>query len=289
MTGLPDGSGGPPGDGPGEEPFDPLEPLLRPPAVYLPPPAGSFELIRRRAARRRRARAATGGVLAAAVVTGAVFVAGALARDDSQEVVPTPANTSRHASTSPGPTTAPVVPPPVPTASHTAGRPSPTGPRTATTEPSQTAPATSPTGTAPGAGTTPLCTAAQLTPSLGGGDAGAGNLYRYLVLTNHSDTVCHVTGFPGLSLLDADGRQIGAPATYQQLDHQPVVLRPGESASDTIHTVNQQGTCLPTSTSLRIYPPGSKASLVFPGRVTNCDNEFVVTPFTAGTTGNPAS
>ena len=132
-----------------------------------------------------------------------------------------------------------------------------------------------------------MCTADQLTASLGGGDAGAGNLYRYLVLTNHSGTTCHVTGFPGLSMLDAHGKQIGAPATYQQLAHSPVVLRPGQSASDTIHTINQQGTCLPTSPKLRIYPPGSRQWIDFPGQVTNCDDEFEITPFTGGRTGNP--
>ncbi|MET9218141.1 DUF4232 domain-containing protein [Streptomyces sp. NPDC003300] len=284
MTGLSD-------DGPGGEPFDPLEPLLRPPAVYLPPPAGSFELIRRRAARRRRSRAMVGGTLAAAVITGAFYVAGALNRDDSQEVVPTPANSSGPVTTAPGPTTPPVVPPPAPTPTRTTPTKGPGDGTTVTSEPPGTTPPTSPTSTGTGtdSAATPLCTAAQLTASLGDGDAGAGNLYRYLLLTNHSDTVCHVTGFPGLSLLDANGKQIGAPATYQNLPHGPVVLRPGESASDTIHTVNQQGTCLPTSTSLRIYPPGSRASLVFPGKITNCDNEFVVTPFTAGATGNPPS
>jgi hypothetical protein len=151
-------------------------------------------------------------------------------------------------------------------------------------------PATAATAVTPVRGTsTPMCATSQLTAALGGGDAGAGNLYRYLVLTNHSGTTCHVTGFPGLSMLDAKGKQIGAPATYQQLPHNPVVLRPGQSASDTIHTINQQGTCLPTSTKLRIYPPGNRDALVFPGQVTNCDNQFVVTPFAFGKGGNPSN
>ncbi|MFC1411212.1 DUF4232 domain-containing protein [Streptacidiphilus sp. N1-12] len=140
---------------------------------------------------------------------------------------------------------------------------------------------------------TPMCATSQLTAKLGGGDAGAGNLYRYLVLTNHSRTTCHVTGFPGLSMLDAKGKQIGAPATYQRIAYSPVVLRPGASASDTIHTANRQTNssteCLPSSAELRIYPPGNKASLVFPGKVTNCDKLFSVTPFAAGTGGNPSS
>ena len=140
---------------------------------------------------------------------------------------------------------------------------------------------------------TPMCATSQLTAKLGGGDAGAGNLYRYLVLTNHSRTTCHVTGFPGLSLLNAKGKQIGAPATRQQIAYSPVVLRPGKSASDTIHTANRQTNskteCLPTSTKLRIYPPDNKASLVFSGKVTNCDKLFSVTPFGPGTTGNPSN
>ncbi|MHA6763809.1 DUF4232 domain-containing protein [Streptacidiphilus sp. PAMC 29251] len=140
---------------------------------------------------------------------------------------------------------------------------------------------------------TPMCATSQLTAKLGGGDAGAGNLYRYLVLTNHSKTTCHVTGYPGLSLLTAAGKQIGAPATRQSLAYSAVVLRPGKSASDTIHTINRQGTskteCLPTSAKLRVYPPGNKAALVFPGQVTNCDKLLSVTPFTAGTGGNPSN
>ncbi|MBM9510418.1 DUF4232 domain-containing protein [Actinacidiphila acididurans] len=145
------------------------------------------------------------------------------------------------------------------------------------------------TADAPARSTTPMCQTSQLSAHLGGSDAGAGNLYRYLVITNTSGTACHVTGFPGLSMLDAQGKQIGAPATRDHNSYASVVLRPGASASDTIHTINHQGTCLPTSTSLRVYPPDNRASLVIPGKVTNCDNLFSVTPFVAGTTGNPSN
>jgi hypothetical protein len=132
-----------------------------------------------------------------------------------------------------------------------------------------------------------MCTAGQLSVALGGGDAGAGNLYRYLVVTNTGSAACQVDGFPGLSLLDANGKQIGQPATRRPLAHSPVVLRPGASASDTIHTANQQGTCETPSTRLRIYPPGSRQSLTFPGSITICDGLFEITPFIAGRTGNP--
>jgi hypothetical protein len=135
---------------------------------------------------------------------------------------------------------------------------------------------------------TPMCATSHLSAALHGGDAGAGNLYQYLVLTNHGSTACHLTGFPGVSLLDGSGRQIGAPATREQETYAPVVLKPGGSASDTVHTVNHQGTCLPTSAKVRVYPPGNTASLVLPGRITNCDDQLTITPLAAGTGGNPA-
>jgi hypothetical protein len=134
---------------------------------------------------------------------------------------------------------------------------------------------------------TPMCATSQLTARLGGSDAGAGNLYRYLVLTNHGSTTCHLTGFPGVSLLDAGGKQIGPAATRVSETYAPVVLKPGASASDTIHTANHMGACLPTSAQVKVYPPGNTASLTIPGRITACHGELQITPLAAGTGGNP--
>ncbi|MFI0941646.1 DUF4232 domain-containing protein [Streptomyces sp. NPDC021020] len=143
--------------------------------------------------------------------------------------------------------------------------------------------ASAPVGRAPG---TPMCATSQLTASLGGGDGAAGSVYRYLVLTNHSATTCHLTGYPGVSVLDASGKQIGAPADRQPSRYSPVVLKPGASASDTIRTVNHMGGCLPTSAKVRIYPPGNTASLVIPGELTICDKTFTITPMVAGKNGS---
>ncbi|WNI14130.1 DUF4232 domain-containing protein [Actinacidiphila sp. ITFR-21] len=136
---------------------------------------------------------------------------------------------------------------------------------------------------------TPMCATSQLSVAQQGGDAGAGNLYFYLVFTNRSGATCHVTGYPGVSMLDADGKPIGAPATRDHPGYSPVVLAPGASASDTIHTVNQQGTCLPASAQLRVYPPGNTASVLVPARITECYDTFSVTPLAAGREGNPSN
>lgn len=287
MTAFPDDHrDGDLGGRPEPEGRDPLEHLLRPPVDFLPVPPGAFEHIRRRAALRRRLRAAVGGGLAVAVAGGAFVLAGTLNSPGGDAEVGPPASRTTAVSVAPPVTT----PAPRPTTTRPVGGGHTSHPASGTPG---TATGTTPPGTATpspsDSGTTPMCTADQLTPSLGGGDAGAGNLYRYVVVTNHSSTTCHLAGYPGLSLLDAAGNQIGQPATRQPSSYQPVVLRPGGAASDTIHTANQMGTCRPTSAKLRMYPPGSRASLVFAGEVTICDEQFTITPFAPGTSGNPPS
>ncbi|WP_152629237.1 DUF4232 domain-containing protein, partial [Streptacidiphilus jiangxiensis] len=82
--------------------------------------------------------------------------------------------------------------------------------------------------------TTPMCATSQLTGTLGAGDVGAGQIYRDVVLTNHSSTSCHLTGYPGVSVLDAHGATIGAAATHDPRSYAPVVLAPGGTATTTI-------------------------------------------------------
>jgi LPXTG-motif cell wall-anchored protein len=152
-----------------------------------------------------------------------------------------------------------------------------------------TAPAMAASPVQAAAAGTPTCATSQLTASLGGGDAGAGNLYRFLLLTNHSRTTCELDGYPGLSLLNAHGQQLGAPATFDHsFSYYPVAVRPGQSVSDTIHTLNAGATsCQGTSTEVRIYPPGNKADLVIPGKIMLCGHLLTVSPFGPGTVGNP--
>ncbi|MFI0720926.1 DUF4232 domain-containing protein [Streptomyces sp. NPDC021224] len=282
MTGFPDDLGGAP-EGPGPE-----EPLLRQPPGYLAPPPGSFGQIRRRAARRRRLRTAGGGVAAAAVLAGSVYLVGALTPQGTDDRVSPPATDTQTGpalrTTRPAPpvTTEPRATP----GTHSA--PPPSGPSSATSSPAQDTPTVSGTPSSPGHGsTTPMCAASQLTASLGGSDGAAGSVYRYLLLTNHSATTCHLTGYPGVSVLDANGKQIGAPADRQPMSYAAVVLKPGGAASDTIRTANHMGTCRPTSAKVRVYPPGSRASLVVDGQLTVCDELFTITPLAAGRTGNP--
>ena len=111
------------------------------------------------------------------------------------------------------------------------------------------------------------------------------------MLTNNGSTPCALDGFPGLTLLDSHGAQLGSPATFDHtISYSRVVLAPGAVASDTIHTLNAGATsCSGTSSSLRIYPPGDTASMLIPGQVMLCGGQLSVSPFIAGGTGNPPS
>ncbi|NGN70264.1 DUF4232 domain-containing protein [Streptomyces sp. A7024] len=254
---------------------DPLESLLRPPAAFLSAPPDSYGRTRRRAARRRRGRAVLGVSAAVAVLGGTAYLATALSPGEGGDEVARPSTSESRAETvapsSPGPSDSPKTAPP-----ERSTTPSPDD--TPTGSPSRkNAP---PSGEATD-GTAPRrCETAKLSASVRTGDAAAGSIYRYLVLTNRGSVTCRLTGYPGVSLLDADGKQLGDPATRDAKGYTPITLAPGKSASSTLRTINHQGDCLPTSTRVRVYPPGNTASLTAPAEIDLCDKTFTVTPLT---------
>ncbi|MCG2622848.1 DUF4232 domain-containing protein [Arthrobacter sp. I2-34] len=153
-------------------------------------------------------------------------------------------------------------------------------PTTAASTPAATASAPA-TGGAMGTGGD--CKAAQLKASIvtqpGGG--AAGSVYRNVVLANTGTTACTLRGYPGLSYVDAAGKQVGAPA-----DRNPdaavtaVTVAPGGSAVAEVQQTNAQnyGTeCQPTEVAgVRVYPPNDTASLVAPQSTLGCANEKIV-------------
>ncbi len=134
----------------------------------------------------------------------------------------------------------------------------------------------------------PLCGTGVLRAEIVGGDAGAGNIYTTLALRNVGRVSCVTRGYPGVSLADARGRQIGRSATRTTGFRPLIVLRPGAAASTIVHTLNPGvGTtnCLPASSFLRVYPPDSYTSLLVRARVSECLGLLDVRPLVAGTSG----
>jgi hypothetical protein len=132
------------------------------------------------------------------------------------------------------------------------------------------------------------CPTGVLRASIGGQNAGVGNIYTTLVLRNAGRAACLVQGYPGVSLVDRRGRQIGRAATRVAAQAKPIVLQPGRTASTVIHTLNPGvGTtnCLAPSAALRVYPPDQRASLLVRTRLSECLGVLQVRPLAAGSAG----
>jgi len=162
---------------------------------------------------------------------------------------------------------------------------------TTSTEGSTTTAATGSSTTAKPATTTTAapsrCATANLTGVLGPANPGAGNLYQPLTLTNKGTSPCVIEGFPGVSVLDAAGKEIG-PAATKSTTTAPskVTLAPGSQASTVLHTLNgplNGQPCLAKGVSIRVYPPDELNPIVVPGAFEICGNIFDVTAMAAGT------
>lgn len=130
------------------------------------------------------------------------------------------------------------------------------------------------------------CQASELAGSLGAADMGAGNLYQPLVVRNIGQRTCTLDGYPGVSLLDSAGVQIGEPAERAQGVRATISLPPGASASALLHTTNGPigDPCLAPSVSLKMFPPNETEPLIFPVVFTSCGG-MSVRPFVAGILG----
>jgi Protein of unknown function (DUF4232) len=111
------------------------------------------------------------------------------------------------------------------------------------------------------------CNADELTLSLAQGDGGgAGTLNQLIVLTNTSKRTCILGGFPGVSLVNDNGNQIGSPATRaKNYTEKKLTLNPDNQAKATLSFQDQgnfdAGTCKTGATKLRVYPPNDTGYL----------------------------
>jgi hypothetical protein len=120
------------------------------------------------------------------------------------------------------------------------------------------------------------CTTGELSASLGGGDAGAGSVFRALIFTNTGSRTCELRGFPGVSYVAGDdGHQVGQAAAMSGERGAQVPIAPGATAVAQLRMANalnfDEAACRPTPVrGLRVYPPGDTASLFVPMDGTGC-------------------
>ena len=94
------------------------------------------------------------------------------------------------------------------------------------------------------------------------GNGAAGKIVYPLELTNLSKHACTLRGFPGVSAVDRNLRQLGSPARWDHvIPVRTVVLAPGATAHTLLRwsdvTVRTAPGCHPTFSTyeLRVYPP----------------------------------
>jgi len=124
----------------------------------------------------------------------------------------------------------------------------------------------SPRGTASGA---PCRSSGLVVWTAGPGDGAAGSVYLTLGLTNQSGHACTLTGFPGVSAVDLQGKAMGRPASRDRSTIRTVRLDSGATAHVRLRIVNAlnfpPSTCRPRAAAgLRVYPPGETTSKVVP-------------------------
>lgn len=192
-----------------------------------------------------RAQRASGPRLLAASVVAVGFAAVAVAVLLSIGRAPQPSPAGHPgpvASASPSAAPAPTTPPP-------------------TQAPSPTTPSV-PAGTAG-------CTVSQLTLRVHDKTAATSHYGVIFTFHNASATTCTLYGFPGLQLLDAQGRPLPTSVNwgsdYVVHPQQPtlVALRPGDEASFTLGATSPDpyGLTCPTSSQLLVTPPNETRSL----------------------------
>jgi hypothetical protein len=115
----------------------------------------------------------------------------------------------------------------------------------------------------------PRCTASDLGVwlAVAQGNGAAGTIYYPLEFTNLSGHTCYLFGYPGVSALDHNGRQLGSPASWGSLAGARIVnLAPGATAHTLLAyhdaAVSTEPGCDPVNSAalLRVYPPGQRSA-----------------------------
>jgi hypothetical protein len=102
--------------------------------------------------------------------------------------------------------------------------------------------------------------------SLGPRDAGAGSIYFHVVFENRTESPCTMSGFPGVSFLDARGMQIGVPAQRADTAFGTVTVPAGGRAYAGLQVANPgTATCPDRAVAkIRVFPPGEGDDLLIP-------------------------
>ena len=127
------------------------------------------------------------------------------------------------------------------------------------------------------------CNADELSIQVEDADASAGTLSYAILLTNSSKRSCTLYGFPGVSLVDGNGNQVGTPAERAtNYPEERMVLAPGAKAKSVASISNStnftDGHCKTGVAKLRIYPPNDTGYISVDTNISAWCPGFMVSP-----------
>jgi hypothetical protein len=112
---------------------------------------------------------------------------------------------------------------------------------------------------APSAPTAPQCSSSHLTVWTGAqGDAAAGHAFFQVQISNVGHSTCSLLGYPGVSVLNNNGHQVGKPAGHSGAKP-TVVLAPGATSHFVLTVTDPFIVCAhPVKGSvLKVFAPGA--------------------------------
>jgi hypothetical protein len=155
-------------------------------------------------------------------------------------------------------------------------------------------PSTTPTATTTPSKTIPMVTMAtpkDLTITISEAEGTAGHIYYNMAFKNITDGTVSLYGFPGVSVLDTNGHEIGVPAQRMTGDVEDVINIPGGSYAYALLRVTDAGALtnkIENSSIARIYVPDTTTPVFVPFKVEAPTTNVVfmtVSPINAGSSG----
>ena len=173
---------------------------------------------------------------------------------------------------------------PIPSSTASSGGQSPTSsggqsPTSSGVQASTTAANQRTSSTAPSTGankSVATCQTQHLTLTQGRVGVATGITYVTYYLQNHGPSTCSMVGYPGVSLLFANGSVIQRPAARDRTAYSPVRLQPGQRAQFVLRTVDASipGTGCSSSwktAAVQVYPPNQTTSIRQSSTIGACD------------------
>lgn len=138
--------------------------------------------------------------------------------------------------------------------------------RATTTTTPETTSATVPRGSTSTGVAAIACRTANLTVTLGQPSGAAGSVGYDISFRNDGPASCSLAGFPGVSFLDASGRQMGTPVPRNAVSYSTVDIAPGATAHALLVVGNPDMVSNPSCPAsvprwIRVFPPNETASV----------------------------